>query len=80
MTTGPGPYCLGCKHADRSLTDAPRCTAYPDGIPPEIWGGDVDHRMPYPGDHGIVYEGSADWGEVSDGRLVDLFDGDPDGD
>lgn len=32
------------------------CEAFPKGIPEEIARGDVDHRGPYPGDHGIRYE------------------------
>ena len=33
-----------------------KCKAYPDGIPNEILGGAVDHRLPYQGDHGIQLE------------------------
>jgi len=32
------------------------CTAFPDGIPDEIWLGKNDHKKPYDGDHGIQYE------------------------
>jgi hypothetical protein len=34
----------------------PHCAAYPDGIPWEIQAGEVDHRQPWAGDHGIRYE------------------------
>lgn len=32
------------------------CFAYPDGIPPEIMDGTVDHRQPYLGDMGLRWE------------------------
>ena len=31
------------------------CEAYPDGIPEAILNGKVDHKTPYPGDHGLTY-------------------------
>jgi len=37
------------------------CFAYPDGIPPEIMDGTVDHRQPYLGDHGVQYQEAANW-------------------
>ena len=46
--------CHMCRHMFRSGT--PRCTAYPDGIPWEIQAGEVDHRQPWAGDHGIRYD------------------------
>jgi len=32
------------------------CLAFPDGIPDDILGGEVDHTQPHDGDHGIQYE------------------------
>jgi hypothetical protein len=46
--------CFMCRHLfPRGI---PRCAAYPDGIPWEIQAGQVDHRLPYAGDHGVRYE------------------------
>lgn len=43
--------CKLCKHRDGWA-----CAAYPQGIPVEIREMRVDHRQPYPGDNGIVFE------------------------
>lgn len=43
--------CDLCKHSQRNGT----CAAFPDRIPDAIREG-VDHRMPFPGDHGIRFE------------------------
>ena len=50
MTTNN--LCMTCKFR---LLDW-SCEAYPDGIPEEIFNGEVDHKEPYKGDHGIQFE------------------------
>lgn len=44
--------CMHCKH-DRGGRS---CDAFPDWIPGDIVTGRHDHRKPYPGDHGILFE------------------------
>lgn len=39
-----------------SRDDVMVCLAFPDGIPDDILGGEVDHTQPHDGDHGIQYE------------------------
>jgi hypothetical protein len=46
------PLCYSCKHK----IDVWACKAYPDGIPVKIITGEIDHTLPYIGDHQVVYE------------------------
>lgn len=48
------PVCTLCRHL-KSL-EYRTCTAFPDGIPYEIWDGENDHTKPYKGDNGILFE------------------------
>lgn len=48
--------CSFCKNFDDSNPAARNCSAFPNGIPLEIWNGKNDHTEPYPGDNGIQFE------------------------
>jgi hypothetical protein len=52
MTSVAAPICMSCTRREPGGT----CTAFPDGIPDDIWLGGYDHRQPYPGDEGVLYE------------------------
>ena len=54
MTTWGFPLCGVCTHL--SQTDGLACQAFPDGIPEDIWQMRYDHRNPYPGDNGVLFE------------------------
>lgn len=63
MTTTLITLCAGCSRLDR---DAPlgeeRCSAFPNGIPDEIYLEGGDHRKAWRGDNGLQYA-EAEWAE-----------------
>lgn len=52
MTTLPAPQCYSCVHFHGDSV----CNAFPEGIPEDILYSRHDHREPYPGDDGILFE------------------------
>ena len=52
ITIGDG-ICNQCKYVNK---DGLSCDAFPKGIPANILSGDIDHRKPVDGDHGIQFE------------------------
>jgi hypothetical protein len=59
MTTPARSYqCEVCAHYRHAKYDPWRlcCDAFPDGIPREIRIEQHDHRKPFPGDNGILFE------------------------
>lgn len=49
--------CFTCTHMVRRFDARPlQCKAFPDGVPQEIYSGVNDHKKPFPGDNGILFE------------------------
>lgn len=47
------PVCSTCKRL-KQTGKLRHCEAF-ETIPDEIWNGEVDHTVSYPGDHGLRY-------------------------
>lgn len=45
-----------CGTCQRKSGFGPSCTAYPGGIPAVILSGEHDHKTPFPGDNGLLYD------------------------
>ena len=50
------PVCFDCAHFQVRVHGKPRCDAFPDGIPKEMFKRGATHDSPIPGDHGIQFE------------------------
>lgn len=64
---GPTSQCGTCIHfrspfSDENIRglDGAFCAAFPDGIPDEVYGNQLDHRQPIPGDNGVRWEPDGD--------------------
>lgn len=53
MTTMMPPICISCTHRHDNWRT---CDAFLAGIPAEIMIGYYDHRKPYPGDGGVLFD------------------------
>ena len=66
--------CFFCEHLDQTTKNGRqskyKCTAFPEGVPEEIYQGVYDHRYSYPEDSGIRFEinknHKADYDEIQD--------------
>jgi hypothetical protein len=53
--------CAYCRHYHKGDTFSGTCDAFPERIPDEVlWGARFDHRLAYPGDHGVRFEPTGD--------------------
>ena len=74
---GPLSLCAACARFDER-TGA--CAAFPQGIPIEITRKLYDHRYPYPGDHGIMFQLSPTRDQIlksfdiATGHVIQKFD------
>jgi hypothetical protein len=46
MATIEEPKCMTCIHYILDIGEIPKCDAFQNGIPEEIWNGDKEHAEP----------------------------------
>lgn len=49
-------YCMDCKHLGKYKESVPTCSAYPDGIPVDIWKNEDSSNNLCKGGNGFVFE------------------------
>ena len=64
MQTGKSNQCLSCYWYIGDIGTDLACAAFPRGIPDGIFLGRIDHRLPYPGDHGLRWNESTDYNAI----------------
>ena len=79
MTTRLAPICFGCtrlKAIQRGTEGKMLCDAFPEGIPAPIVLNDADHRRPFAGDGGKMFEAKTLADEEYATLLFDMTDED----
>ena len=72
--------CLWCRHFRTDISDVDdlakgrRCDTYPKRIPDAVLDNEVDHRQPYEGGRGIVFEPRDD---AAARIAAEIFEGPP---
>ena len=76
----PPPICMKCAHLGEIVSGRRVCTAFADGIPMEIFLSEADHRVPFPGDGGVVFEprDPEEWRNSTTKQAMDEIFGDND--
>jgi hypothetical protein len=59
VTSRMTPQCAYCAHYRSPIGsggESQTCAAFPDGIPDDMWSNRFDHRRPFDGDGGVLWE------------------------
>lgn len=51
-----GVIVTACARCVRRHDDGVTCDAFPEAIPEQILDGELDHKKPFPGDHGLQFK------------------------
>jgi hypothetical protein len=71
------PICIYCKRYQPAVFPKRGlfCEAFPDGVPDAIRHSRVDHRQPYPGDHGLHFLPNSPQAEADAAELLAYIKG-----
>ena len=66
------PICVNCKRLSKAKYGkwGMFCDAFPDGVPDAIKSTRVDHRQPYPGDHGLRFQARSPASDADAARII----------